>query len=412
MVADLLEFEQKFHNMDDTSKRCGLQALLPETMWQNRMAGQQYATFDALRKHVKDIVGDRTLTATKEKKTTNNASSHGGVAPMDIGQVEEGDQELYKSTEEATQRYILAMGYHGKGKGQSEWNQWGQPKGKGKGKDQKGAGSKGKGKAKGKGKEKPENRQCWTCGGWGHISAQCPNTANGKGVNEVGEEDQQQEGTTTNTQEAAAPEEEPAWLGYLGEWKTPSARKTFRQRNINNYQTNLDQVKTSGTFNLLQDADDYNMENDGRIMIATERKGNESWTKVSAIVDSGAVEHVLPEEWLPTAPMEASPGSKSGKKYLSATGQEIPNKGQKKIIRKTRESQSRGIVFQIAPVRKALISAAKMNDAGNDINLRGDRPHIMNVKTKQVIALRKEGKTYVFDLWTKSGEASGFTRRG
>ena len=59
----------------------------------------------------------------KEKKTTNNASSHGGVAPMDTGQVEEGDQELHKSIEEATQRYTMAMGYHGKGKGQSERHQ-------------------------------------------------------------------------------------------------------------------------------------------------------------------------------------------------------------------------------------------------------------------------------------------------
>jgi hypothetical protein len=38
-LADLLEFEQRFHAMDDTSKRCGLQMLLPETMRQNRMAG-------------------------------------------------------------------------------------------------------------------------------------------------------------------------------------------------------------------------------------------------------------------------------------------------------------------------------------------------------------------------------------
>ena len=44
-LADLFEFAQRFHNMDDTSNRCGLQALLPETMWQNRMAGQQYGRF-------------------------------------------------------------------------------------------------------------------------------------------------------------------------------------------------------------------------------------------------------------------------------------------------------------------------------------------------------------------------------
>eukprot|EP00972_Heterocapsa_arctica_P103995 15326929-Heterocapsa_arctica.AAC.1 len=58
-LADLLEFEQRFHAMDDTSKRWGLQMLLPETMWQNRMAGQKDETFNDLLKHVKDLVGDR-----------------------------------------------------------------------------------------------------------------------------------------------------------------------------------------------------------------------------------------------------------------------------------------------------------------------------------------------------------------
>eukprot|EP00972_Heterocapsa_arctica_P019825 2925799-Heterocapsa_arctica.AAC.1 len=53
--ADLLEFEQRFHAMDDTSKSCGLQMLLLETMWQNHMAGQQYKTFNDLLKHVKDL---------------------------------------------------------------------------------------------------------------------------------------------------------------------------------------------------------------------------------------------------------------------------------------------------------------------------------------------------------------------
>eukprot|EP00972_Heterocapsa_arctica_P076494 11282991-Heterocapsa_arctica.AAC.1 len=57
-LADLLEFQQRFHAMDDTSKWCGLHMLLPETMWQNRLAGQPYETINNLLKHVKDLVGD------------------------------------------------------------------------------------------------------------------------------------------------------------------------------------------------------------------------------------------------------------------------------------------------------------------------------------------------------------------
>eukprot|EP00972_Heterocapsa_arctica_P076013 11211061-Heterocapsa_arctica.AAC.1 len=42
-----------------------------------------------------------------------------------------------------------------------------------------------------------------------------------------------------------------------------------------------------------------------------------------------------------------------------------------------------------------------MNDAGNDVNLRGDRPHIMNIKTKEITALWRKGKTFILDLWVK-----------
>eukprot|EP00972_Heterocapsa_arctica_P005275 781853-Heterocapsa_arctica.AAC.1 len=70
-------------------------------------------------------------------------------------------------------------------------------------------------------------------------------------------------------------------------------------------------------------------------MVVTEAATSTSWTKVPAIVDSGAAEHVLPKHWLPGIRMEEPPGSRAGQKYLSATGQEIPNMGQKALVGKT-----------------------------------------------------------------------------
>eukprot|EP00972_Heterocapsa_arctica_P111052 16350366-Heterocapsa_arctica.AAC.1 len=52
----------------------------------------------------------------------------------------------------------------------------------------------------------------------------------------------------------------------------------------------------------------------------------------------------------------------------------------------------------MAPGRKPLMSVAKMNEA-SDVNLRGDHPHIQNAKTKQITALRREGKTCILGLW-------------
>ena len=107
-----------------------------------------------------------------------------------------------------------------------------------------------------------------------------------------------------------------------------------------------------GYFSVLEDADDEEEEKDDdmEIYVVTEA-ADSCYTKVSAIIDSGAVEHVLPPNCLPRVRMTESPGSKAGKRYLSATGEAIPNLGQKTLFGKTREGQPRNITFQIAPVR-------------------------------------------------------------
>ena len=159
-----------------------------------------------------------------------------------------------------------------------------------------------------------------------------------------------------------------------------------------------------GYFATLEDDDDDDDDDqkDGMnddIFVVTEA-AESCYTKISAIVDSGAVEHVLPPTYLPRVKMVESPGSKTGKRYLSATGEAIMNLGQKSLFSKTREGQARNITFQVAPVRKPLLSVAKMCEAGNDIILT-NTPHIKNRATGQITALRREGKTYVLDLWVR-----------
>ena len=158
-----------------------------------------------------------------------------------------------------------------------------------------------------------------------------------------------------------------------------------------------------GYFASLEDYDEDDVgqgdDEPGSIFVVTEA-AESCFTKISAIVDSGEVEHVLPPTYLPRVKMVESPGSKAGKRYLSATGEAIMNLGQKSLFSKTREGQAKNITFQVAPVRKPLISVAKMCEAGNDIFLT-DKPHIVNRATGQVTALRREGKTFVLDLWVR-----------
>eukprot|EP00972_Heterocapsa_arctica_P056015 8261494-Heterocapsa_arctica.AAC.1 len=74
--------------------------------------------------------------------------------------------------------------------------------------------------------------------------------------------------------------------------------------NRNPTTTTTTPTKTSSWANynqlsLLEDAEDAS-EDEGQdeIMFVTEATSASRWTKILAIVDSGAVEHVLPERWL------------------------------------------------------------------------------------------------------------------
>ena len=474
-LANLLAFEVRFHRMDDTAKRCGLQMLIPEAMWASRMIGQQYDSFDALLKHVKDIVGDRTLAAMRGH---TSGRQYQGAQPMDIGQMADGQSGDWPDASD-----VDINAFQPKGKGKGAWGlgkgSWGQqpawdhqPQQKG-GKDGKGKGKKGKdgGKSKGKGKDV----QCWTCGGWGHRSNQCPSEqkGGGKGVNEVGEGPPAPDAPFVPDDQDD--EEEPAWLGMVGDASPQSMKKHCRstvsevapdvQRQRQHCRSTVSEVAKSvgqsqkphcrstvsevarswmptvttgieltmkgwekygplltpssswtprsraprarprasgyqGYFSILEDADDEDYENIEDEIYVIAEAAESCYTKVSAIIDSGAVEHVLPPNCLPRLRMTESVGSKAGKRYLSATGEAIPNMGQKILYGKTREGQPRNITFQVAPVRKPLISVARMGDAGNDVHLT-DKPHIRNRLTGQVTALRREGKTFILDLWIR-----------
>ena len=54
------------------------------------------------------------------------------------------------------------------------------------------------------------------------------------------------------------------------------------------------------------------------------------------------------------------------------------------------------------------MSVAKLTEAGNSVHLTS-HPHILNEKTKERTALRKEGNVFVVDLWVKVPPPPGVT---
>ena len=84
---------------------------------------------------------------------------------------------------------------------------------------------------------------------------------------------------------------------------------------------------------------------------------------------------------------------------MSATGEAIPNYGELVLPIITRERHLKSITFQAAGVAKPLLSAEKLNEAGQVVIFDGDNSCIANRYTGEVMALRREEGNFMLDVW-------------
>ena len=71
------------------------------------------------------------------------------------------------------------------------------------------------------------------------------------------------------------------------------------------------------------------------------------------------------------------------------------------MTRRTDEGQSRRIVWEVCPVKRPLLSVAKITKAGNQVSLGEDKAFVKNNKTGQITNLRRERNVWMPDLWVK-----------
>ena len=68
---------------------------------------------------------------------------------------------------------------------------------------------------------------------------------------------------------------------------------------------------------------------------------------------------------------------------------------------RTPEGFVRKSTWQVADVRRPLVSASHIIQAGNDLFIGKDEAYIMNRKKEEKSMLRKEGNVYVLDLFVR-----------
>ena len=75
----------------------------------------------------------------------------------------------------------------------------------------------------------------------------------------------------------------------------------------------------------------------------------------------------------------------------------------------TSEGQKRRISWEVCPVKKPLLSVARLSDAGNEVTMGKAEAYITNKKTGAVTHLRRVRNTWVLDMWIRVPK--GFTRQ-
>ena len=91
------------------------------------------------------------------------------------------------------------------------------------------------------------------------------------------------------------------------------------------------------------------------------------WEEIELGVDSGATETVVGPDMLPGIERQDGEQKRKGVEYEIATGELIPNLGEKKMLVVSEEEVSRQLTAQVADVNQALLSVCRMMSTGHRV---------------------------------------------
>ena len=125
-------------------------------------------------------------------------------------------------------------------------------------------------------------------------------------------------------------------------------------------------------------------------------------------VDSGASESVWLDGLLPEVQTKPSVGSQTGVTYIAASGNRMPNFGEKKVHIKTKDGLNSSIAFQVTKVKKPVAAVSKITQKRNWVCFGPSEAHIENVATGKKTDLELHNGTYSLDV--EYFNEPGFTR--
>ena len=128
-------------------------------------------------------------------------------------------------------------------------------------------------------------------------------------------------------------------------------------------------------------------------------------------MDSGTAESVILHLLINEHPIRETEASLSGLNYMSATGDSIPNIGERRLPLITREGSERSMTLQVAPVGRPLGSVKRICPAGHRVVFDSDGSHFLNNATKggqQKLHAGHVGHTYIMAATSDERRDEGF----
>ena len=129
------------------------------------------------------------------------------------------------------------------------------------------------------------------------------------------------------------------------------------------------------------------------------------WEELDIMVDSGASVTVINEDMVRA--VDAS-GARPNVKYEVADGSLIENMGQKTFMAVTDTGVTNQMTAQVTEVKKALLSVAKIVQAGNRVVFDNNNNFIENTTNGKRITIEQKNGSYVMKVWIPRDQKSPF----
>jgi hypothetical protein len=172
----------------------------------------------------------------------------------------------------------------------------------------------------------------------------------------------------------------------LGDFVTYIGKKTKANQQKRAAKTAQKSITIDSLTNHLRDIDSLDELN----TVDMNQKTNGLWITV----DSGASENVIAEGMAPGVKTVPSSGSRNGVQYVAANGMAMPNRGEQHIQVLTEEGHQCTLNMQVTDVKKALMSVARVCDAGHEVLFTAKGGEIHHLESGQVTKFNRVDNVY------------------